>query len=134
MSLLDNLPTELVNKIYEYDNTYKEKYDIVIKQLTAAVNCYFQQTQYDYIKSVCELQYELDYAFTYWCLAQEEKTALGGELADAYYKLNYLEIKDYISKKERDTIQFRIEKDLKNKYNYQYDNFIKDVVLNRFSM
>ena len=32
---MDNLPVEVIRKIHEYDNTYKEKFDKVLTQLTA---------------------------------------------------------------------------------------------------
>ena len=32
---MDNLPVEVIRKIYEFDNTYDIKFDKVLKQLTA---------------------------------------------------------------------------------------------------
>ena len=37
--LFYRLPTELVKKVYEYDNTYKEKFDLVVKDF-----CWFNKT------------------------------------------------------------------------------------------
>ena len=32
---MDKLPSNIIQHMYEYDNTYKEKFDKVLKQLTA---------------------------------------------------------------------------------------------------
>ena len=32
---MDKLPSNIIQHIYEYDNTYKEQFDKVLKQLTA---------------------------------------------------------------------------------------------------
>ena len=32
---MDKLPSNIIQHIYEYDNTYKDKFDKVLKQLTA---------------------------------------------------------------------------------------------------
>ena len=37
---MDNLPVEVIRKIYEYDSTYKIKFDKVLTQLTAHIFTY----------------------------------------------------------------------------------------------
>ena len=54
---MDKLPIEVIRTIYEYDNTYKIKFDKVLKQLTA--HCFIHNCRIcckPYNKCVCYCQ------------------------------------------------------------------------------
>lgn len=38
--MFDKLPHDIIRKIYEYDDTYREKYDLVIKKMMVAFGSY----------------------------------------------------------------------------------------------
>ena len=55
---MDNLPVEVIRKIYSYDNTYKIKFDKVLAQLTAhcfSYNCKVCFKPYDNCYCYCSV-------------------------------------------------------------------------------
>ena len=38
--MFDKLPDDIIRKIYEYDDTFRQKYDLVMKKMMVVFGCY----------------------------------------------------------------------------------------------
>ena len=101
----DRLPIELVNEIYEYDNTYKEKYDFILKELMV-----FVSLKNSYTKTLNGMKERLKQQYFEYCLEQDD------ELNDAYNILWVLEDRNYISGYAIDEIRENIQDEIKEEY------------------